>query len=127
MADLTYVCDRMTTRAGEGTKTGLRANVAAALSYVLGWVTGIIFLILERENRFVRFHAIQSIVVFGTLSLAVFAFSFIGVAGLILDAIVALLAIILWIELIARASAGQACSVPFASGIARWLLKGNDR
>ncbi len=46
---------------GPKTGTGLQENVAGLLCYVLGWVTGIIFLILENKNRFVRFHAIQSI------------------------------------------------------------------
>ena len=42
--------------------TGLAPNVAGALSYVLGLVTGILFVLLERD-RFVRFHAFQSILV----------------------------------------------------------------
>lgn len=43
--------------------SGLTANVAAALSYVLGLITGIVFLVLEpyKRDRFVRFHAMQSI------------------------------------------------------------------
>ncbi len=42
---------------------GLEENIAALLSYVLGALTGIIFLVLEpyNRNRFVRFHAFQSI------------------------------------------------------------------
>lgn len=45
--------------------TGLTMNMAAALSYVLGAITGVLFLVLEpyKNNRFVRFHAIQSIIV----------------------------------------------------------------
>ena len=39
---------------------GLNENIAAALSYVIGPVTGIFVLIAERENKFVRFHALQS-------------------------------------------------------------------
>ena len=45
----------------ERTSTGFSANVAAAASYFLGFITGIVFLLTERENRFVRFHAMQSI------------------------------------------------------------------
>src|SRR5689334_17289909 len=45
------------------TSTGLSANVAGALSYLLGFITGIVFLVLEKQNRFVRFHAAQSIAV----------------------------------------------------------------
>ncbi|MHB8539976.1 MAG: hypothetical protein ACYDCD_03410 [Candidatus Acidiferrales bacterium] len=48
---------------GTSTGTGLAMNMAAALSYALGLITGILFLVMEpyKNNRFVRFHAIQSI------------------------------------------------------------------
>lgn len=54
-------------------RLNLPANVAGALAYVLGFITGIIFLILEpyKNDRFVRFHAMQSIL----FSAAVVAFS----------------------------------------------------
>src|SRR5207248_7890986 len=48
----------------EKTSTGLEANLAAALSYLVGFVTGIIFLLIEKDNKFVRFHAMQSTFVF---------------------------------------------------------------
>jgi len=48
----------------EKTVTGFDANVAAALSYLVGFITGIIFLLVEKENRFVRFHAMQSTLFF---------------------------------------------------------------
>ncbi|HKR86082.1 MAG TPA: hypothetical protein VJS37_18115 [Terriglobales bacterium] len=43
--------------------SGLSSNVAAALAYVLGFITGVLFLVLEphKHDRFVRFHAMQSI------------------------------------------------------------------
>ena len=40
-----------------GTSTGIQANVAGLLSYVLGWISGLIFILIEKENKFVRFHA----------------------------------------------------------------------
>jgi len=43
-----------------GTATGLDANVAGALSYVLGWITGLVFYLVE-DDEFVRFHALLSI------------------------------------------------------------------
>ena len=41
--------------------TGLDENIAALLSYVFGWVSGLIFFLIEKDSRFVRFHAMQSI------------------------------------------------------------------
>ena len=45
-----------------GSTTGLEPNVAGLLCYLGGWITGIIFLVIEQKSRFVRFHALQSIV-----------------------------------------------------------------
>lgn len=55
--------------AGSGSATSLKPNVAGLLCYVGFWVTGIIFLFLERKNRLVRFHAMQSLVTFGILNI----------------------------------------------------------
>lgn len=41
--------------------TGLDENVAALLAYVMTWVTGLIFFLMEKESRLVRFHAMQAI------------------------------------------------------------------
>ena len=49
------------------TSSGMQANVAGLLCYLLGVITGIIFILIEKENKFVRFHAMQSIIVFGGL------------------------------------------------------------
>ena len=46
------------------TALGVSENVASLLTYVLGWITGIVFLLVEKENKTVRFHAWQSIAVF---------------------------------------------------------------
>lgn len=51
------------------TSMGLEANVGAGLSYVLGWLTGLIFYFVEKQNRFVRFHASQSIILFGAYTI----------------------------------------------------------
>ena len=41
--------------------TGLDENIAALLSYVFGWISGLIFFLIEKDSRLVRFHAMQSI------------------------------------------------------------------
>src|SRR5271169_4799894 len=50
----------------QSAQPGLAENVAGLLCYALGWVTGIIFFLIDKRP-FVRFHAAQSIVVFGGL------------------------------------------------------------
>ena len=54
----------------EKSSTGLDENVAGLLCYVLGWVSGLVFVLLEQESKFVRFHAMQSIYVFGVYTVA---------------------------------------------------------
>lgn len=72
------------------TSTGLQPNVAGALCYLLGVITGVAFLVLEKENRFVRFHAAQSIVI----SIAMIALS---IALSILSGVLAFIPILGWI------------------------------
>lgn len=41
--------------------TGLDENIAALLSYIFGWVSGLVFFLIEKDSRLVRFHAMQSL------------------------------------------------------------------
>ena len=65
------------------TSMGMQPNVEAGLSYVLTWVTGLIFFLMEKQNRFVRFHAMQSILFFGGLSVINIILSVIGGFGVV--------------------------------------------
>ena len=56
----------------ESTSTGVDARLASVLCYAGWWVTGLVFLFAERRNQDVRFHAAQSLIVFGALSAALF-------------------------------------------------------
>lgn len=111
--------------------TGLAENVAGLLCYVLGWVTGIIFLLIDKRP-FVRFHAAQSIVVFGGLQAIniivaiVFGAGFMmmggfGVFGLgtAIYGLISLVALILWVFLMVKAYQGEKFEVPVAAGIAK--------
>lgn len=109
--------------AKEKTSMGLESNLAGLLCYVLGWITGIIFLILEKENQFVRFHAIQSIVVFGAITVVDIILSFIPFIGLVLSWIISVLAFILWIVLMVKAYQGQRYKLPWAGNFAEKQLK----
>jgi uncharacterized membrane protein len=100
------------------TSLGMEQNIEGLLCYVLGWITGIIFLLLEKENKFVRFHAIQSIVVFGAITVVDLILSFIPVIGWILIYILGALTFILWIVLMVKAYQGQMYKLPVAGDIA---------
>jgi zinc ribbon protein len=60
--------------------SGLDENVAALLSYVLGWLTGLIFFLIDKRP-FVRFHAMQSIILFGGVHLLFMVLMFTGFMG----------------------------------------------
>lgn len=105
------------------TSTGLQQNVAGLLCYVLGWVTGIVFLLLEKDNRFVRFHAVQSIVVFGALTVVDIVLNFIPIIGWVIAWIIGVVAIILWIVLMFKAYQGQMYKLPIAGNIAEQQTK----
>jgi uncharacterized membrane protein len=97
--------------------TGLEPNIAGLLCYVAGWVSGLVFLLLEPKDKFVRFHAIQSIIVFGAINLAyfiVFRIPFIWVIGWVFWAF----GVVLWIVLMIKAYQGQKPKMPIAGDYA---------
>jgi len=104
--------------------TGLSANVAGLLCYVAGWITGIVFIVLEKKSIFVKFHAWQSIMTFGVLTVIQIILSIIGAATFIfspgwwfihvLGIIVWVITGILWIILIIQAGTGKMWKVPLA-------------
>ncbi|MCJ7426413.1 MAG: DUF4870 domain-containing protein [Dehalococcoidales bacterium] len=106
------------------TETGLEPNVAGLLCYVLGWVTGLVFLLMEKKDKFVRFHAIQSIIVFGAFNIVfvilwIFTWiPFVWIFFLVLVYIIGLFALILWIVLMLKAYAGKKYKLPIAGDIA---------
>ena len=101
--------------------TGLKKNTAGALAYVLGPITGIIFLVIEKDP-FVRFHAMQSTVVFVALFVLQWALG-ITVILLFLSAIIGLVSFVLWLVLIYKAWQGEEWEVPVLGKVARNLLK----
>lgn len=93
--------------------TGLDPKVAGLLCYLGGVITGVVFLILEKEDRTVRFHAYQSVATFGAifvLSLVLGAVPVIGWLGALLLSPVSL---ILWIVLMVKAFQGERLKLPF--------------
>ncbi len=97
--------------------TGLPRNTAAALSYVLGWLTGIVFLLIEKDS-FVRFHAAQSIVVFGILTIVVL----IPGIGWVIAPLAWIVGFVLWLGLIFKSYQGEEFKLPWAGNMAKKLL-----
>jgi uncharacterized membrane protein len=104
-------------------------NVAGLLCYLGGWVTGLVFFLIDKRP-FVRFHAAQSIVVFGGLHIAYIVltmifvtsfwaggFGFFSLTGLLFSA-VRLAALILWIVLMVKAYQNERFRIPIAADIA---------
>jgi len=110
---------RMTTG---GSTTGLEPNIAGLLCYLGGWITGIVFLVIEQKNKFVRFHALQSIVTFGALTVAGALLSWIPFFGGFFIAAIGILAFILWILLMVKAYQGELYKVPVAGHVAEGIL-----
>jgi uncharacterized membrane protein len=105
---------------------GLAENVAGLLAYLLGWLTGIIFLLIDKRP-WVRFQAAQSVVVFGGLfviriALLVMSASIGGLLGFgvmgMLGLLVGLVTLVLWILLMVKAYKHETFRVPIAAGIA---------
>jgi uncharacterized membrane protein len=103
----------------EKTSTGLAANVAAALSYLVGFVTGIIFLLVEKENKFVRFHAMQSTLVFAGIVAIDILLQVVPILGaLVVLFIVIPASAILWLLLIFKAYQGDEFKLPLVGQMA---------
>ncbi|MEK7065502.1 MAG: DUF4870 domain-containing protein [Patescibacteria group bacterium] len=94
----------------------------AAASYLLGFVTGIIFLLLEKQSRFVRFHAMQSTILFGGIFVVNLVLGFIPILGWIVGLLLSLVAFILWIVLMWKAFQGEMYKVPYVGAIAEKQL-----
>jgi uncharacterized membrane protein len=105
------------------TETGLQENIAGLLCYVLGWVTGIVFLFIEKNNKFVKFHAIQSIVVFGAYTILSIIFGLIPFIGWVLNTLLGIAAFILWILLMYKAYQGLKYKLPIAGDMAEKQAK----
>lgn len=100
--------------------TNLDPKVAGLLCYALGFITGIIFLVLEKQSRFVKFHALQSTAVFGVLVVVNFILGVIPIIGAITSFILTPVTFIMWIALMLLALQGKMFKIPF---IGDWAEK----
>ena len=101
-------------------------KLMGALSYLLGPVTGIIFLVMEKKNAYIRFHAMQSTILFGAIFLISIALGLIPVLGwivaLILSPLLTLVSFILWLVLMWKAYNGEKYKLPYIGDLAEKQL-----
>ena len=114
------------------TSTGVEPRLSAFLCYSAWWISGLIFLIIEQQHRAVRFHAAQSVVLFGGLSLLIGMLSAGSVGMLVVSAaafqaarllvyLVWIAAVAIWMLLMLKTFQGETWRVPFASDLAARL------
>lgn len=112
--------------------TGMDPNVAGFLCYLAGWITGLIFFLIEKEDNYVRFHAMQSIlfsaalfVLYIVLAIAQTVLSFIPYIGWIVSliltlgwAVIGIGAFVFWIMLMVKAYQGERYKLPVIGDMA---------
>lgn len=103
--------------------SGVNKKQGALLAYLLWWVTGIIFLFVGKDDPDVKYHAAQSIVFFGAVSVVNFVlsilanFSYLGILRLI-SFLIWVFAVVIWIMCLVRANSagGQRFQIPVVGG-----------
>jgi uncharacterized membrane protein len=97
----------------EPTSTGLSPRLAGVLAYLFLVITGVVFLVIERDSRFVRFHAMQSTILFGGLLIVQAVLQVIPVIGGVVGFLLGVLGFVLWLHLMYRAWRGQYYKLPW--------------
>jgi uncharacterized membrane protein len=92
--------------------TGLQANLAGLLAYALGLVTGLVFFLIEKDNKFVKFHAMQSIAFSLVMVAAGLMLAFVPFVGQVGTAFLNLAGLVVWIILMVKAYQGERFKLP---------------
>jgi len=124
---------------GETSKssTGLDENIAALLSYIFGWVSGLVFFLIEKNSRFVRFHAMQSLILSGGFGIILFILWFVAIflslivgyasnllgsliwlLGMLLISVISLGVLIGWVMCLVKAFNKEYFKLPFIGNYA---------
>jgi len=100
------------------TSIKLNENIVGILCYLGFWITGVIFLLIEKENKFVRFHALQSVILFMPLSIIVLLIAWIPVIGWLLADLTGMLVMFIMLILMVKAQQGAKFKLPIVGKIA---------
>jgi uncharacterized membrane protein len=97
-------------------------NLMGAAAYLLGFITGVIFLLVEKQSKFVRFHAMQSTILFGGIFVLNIALGFVPILGWLVGLLLSFAAFILWIVCMWKAFQGEMYKAPFVGDMAEQQL-----
>jgi uncharacterized membrane protein len=111
------------------TSTGVDPRLSALLCYTAWWLSALVFIVIEQQNRVVRFHAAQSLVLFGGLSVLIGLLTALSVAMLVVSSgafqavrlvvyLVWIGSVGVWLLLMLRTFQGQTWRVPFVAELA---------
>ena len=101
---------------------GLSPEVTAALAYLVGFISGIIIYILEKENDFVRFHAMQSTIFFASVFILSLILGFIPLIGVLVSLLLPLVSFIGWLVGIITAAKGKRYKFPLIGDYAEKFI-----
>ena len=106
---------------------GMNENVTALLSYFFGWLSGLVVFLLEKDNEFVRYHAIQSMVVFGSLTILNIVFRFLPMFHGLVVPILNIVGLVLWVVLMVKAAQHERFRLPIVSDVTDDFLKKSSK
>jgi len=98
-------------------------HLIGVLVYLFGVISGIIFLLFEKKNKFIRFHAMQSTITFGGIFLLHLIFNYLQGFGFLVNSLLSLISLILWIFLMIKAYKGEYYKLPYIGDLAEAQLK----
>jgi uncharacterized membrane protein len=104
--------------APDPSSTGLDPTLAALLAYLLGFISGLLFLLIEKKSRFVRFHAMQSTLTFLALTVVSFVAGFVPLLGALVGFVASVVGLVLWVLLMVRALQGDWYKLPVVGDMA---------
>ncbi|MBO0777304.1 MAG: hypothetical protein J2P37_00620 [Ktedonobacteraceae bacterium] len=110
------------------TSMGLDQNVASGLAYVFMWLSGLIIFLVEKQNRAVRFHAMQSLIFFGGLSIITYIAGYLPFIGGIVVGLAWICIVVGWIVLMVNGFQGKYFKLPVIGDYAeRYANSGGPR
>jgi len=102
--------------------TNSNEKLVGALTYLAGPITGVLFLLIERKNQYIRYHAMQSVLVFGGIFLLQIVLGIVPILGwlmaLILSPLIFLVTFLLWLVLMFKAYSGEKYHLPYFGNLA---------